>query len=94
MRLTLPLKSRLVDGGRTIRSEALGLDVRVDGELLRFRDVATSMDVRHRGDIEADEERAHAATEHAQAQTRQEAAQRKTAEVRALRLSRAGHPSE
>ena len=82
-----PLKSRLVDGRRMIRSELLGLDVRADGELLRFRDVATGRDVRHRGEIEADEERAHAATEHARAQTRQEAAQRKTAEAHAQRES-------
>ena len=85
-----PLKSRLVDGRRMIRSEVLGLDVRVDGELLRFRDVATGRDVRHRVEIEADEERAHAATERAkaaaeraQARARQEAALRKTAEARA-----------
>ena len=82
-----PLKSRLVDGRRTIRSEVLGLDVRVEDELLRFRDVATGKDIRHRGEIEADEERAHAATERAQAQARQEAAQRKTAEARAQRES-------
>ena len=82
-----PLKSRLVDGKRTIRSEVLGLDVRVDGELLRFRDVATGRDIRHRGEIEADEERAQAATERAQAQARQEAAQRKTAEAHAQRES-------
>ncbi len=75
-----PLKSRLVDGKRMIRSEVLGLDVRVDGELLRFRDVATGKDVRHRGEIEADEERS-------QAQTRQEVAQRKAAEVRAQQES-------
>ena len=78
-----PLKSRLVDGRRMIRSEVLGLDVRVDGELLRFRDVATGKDIRHRGEIEADEERSQAATARAQAQTRQEAAQRKAAEARA-----------
>ena len=89
-----PLKSRLVDGKRMIRSEVLGLDVRVEDELLRFRDVATGKDIRHRGEIEADEERAHAATEHAQAateraqaQARQEAAQRQTAEARAQRES-------
>ena len=82
-----PLKSRLVDGRRMIRSEVLGLDVRVDGELLRFRDVATGKDVRHRSEIEADEERAHAATGRAQAQARQEAAQRKTAEAHAQRES-------
>ena len=92
-----PLKSRLVDGKRMIRSEVLGLDVRVEDELLRFRDVATGKDVRHRDEIEADEERAlaaierhraateraHAATERAQAQARQEAAQRKNAEAHA-----------
>ena len=75
-----PLKSRLVDGKRTIRSEVLGLDVCVEGELLRFRDVATGKDIRHRAEIEADEERA-------QAQARQEAAQRKTAEAHAQRES-------
>ena len=75
-----PLKSRLVDGRRMIRSEVLGLDVRVEDELLRFRDVATGKDVRHRGEIEADEERA-------QAQARQETAQRKIAEARAQQES-------
>ena len=75
-----PLKSRLVDGKRMIRSEVLGLDVRVEDELLRFRDVATGKDVRHRGEIEADEERA-------QAQARQETAQRKIAEARAQQES-------
>ena len=78
-----PLKSRLVDGKRTIRSEVLGLDVRVDGELLRFRDVATGRDVRHRDEIEADEKRAKAATARAQAQAKQESAQREIAEARA-----------
>ena len=73
-----PLESRLVDGERTIRSEVLGLDVRADGELLRFRDAATGEDVRHRPEVEADEERA-------QARAKQEAAQRKTAEARAHR---------
>ena len=75
-----PLKSRLVDGRRMIRSEVLGLDVRVDGKLLRFRDVATGRDIQHRGEVEVDKERA-------QAQTRQEVAQRKAAEVRAQRQS-------
>ena len=89
-----PLKSRLVDGQRMIRSEVLGLDVRVDGELLRFRDVATGRDVRHRGEIEADEERAHAAAERAQAQARQEAAQRKAAEARAIQEAAARSAAE
>ena len=85
-----PLKSRLVDGKRMIRSEVLGLDIRVNGELLRFRDVATGRDIQHRSEVEADKKRAHAATERAradkervQAQLKQEAAQRKAAEARA-----------
>ena len=71
-----PLKSRLVDGRRMIRSEVLGLDVRVDGELLRFRDVATGRDIRHRSEIEADEKQARA-------EAKQESAQREVAEARA-----------
>ena len=73
-----PLKSRLVDGKRMIRSEVLGLDVRAEDELLRFRDVATGRDVQHRDEVEADKERA-------QAQLRQESAQREIAEARAER---------
>ena len=80
-----PLEPKVVDGERMIHSEVLGLDVRVDGELLRFRDPATGKDVRHRDEIEADEELALAAIERAQAETRQEAAQRKSAEARAER---------
>ena len=74
----LPLPSRLADGGRMIRSEALGLDVRVDGELLRFRDAATGRDVPHRPEVAA-------AAEHAEAQAKREAAQRKAAEAKAER---------
>ncbi len=74
----LPLPSRLADGGRTIRSEVLGLDVRVDGELLRFRDGATGRDVPHRSDVQA-------AAERAEAQAKREAAQRKAAEAKAER---------
>ena len=60
-----PLKSRLVDGRRMIRSEVLGLDVRVEDELLRFRDVATGKDIQHRSEVEADKERALADKERA-----------------------------
>ena len=56
----VPLPSRLADGGRMIRSEVLGLDVRVDGELLRFRDPATGRDVPHRPELQASVERAEA----------------------------------
>ena len=97
-----PLPSRLVDGERTIGSAVLGLDVRVGGELLRFRDAATG---RHRPEVEADEqraqaaaERAQAAAERAQAQARREAAARSASQARvaeleaALRRSQPGHP--
>ena len=82
-----PLKSRLVDGRRMIRSEVLGLDVRVDGELLRFRDVATGRDIQHRSEVEADKERV-------QAQLRQETAQRKAAEARAVQEAAARSAAE
>ena len=74
----LPLPSRLAAGGPMIRSEVLGLDVRVDGELLRFRDAATGRDVPHWSDGQA-------AAERADAQAKQEAAQRKAAEAKAER---------
>ena len=90
-----PLKSRLVDGEWTIRSEVLGLDIRVDGELLRFRDVATGRDVRRRSEVEADEERAQAATDRAEARAEQEVALRLAAEARVAELEAAlkGGPS-
>ena len=74
----MPLPSQLTKGGRTIRSEVLRLDVRVDGELLRFRDAATGRDVPHRPEVAA-------AAEHAEAQAKREAAQRKAAEAKAKR---------
>ena len=74
----MPLPWQLADGGRTIRSEVLGLDVRVDGELLRFRDAATGRDVPHRSDVQA-------AAERAEAQAKREAVQRKAAEAKAER---------
>ena len=73
-----PLASRLVGGKRMIRSEALGLDVYADGELLRFRDPATGQIIRHHPEVEA-----AAAQDRARAD--READQRKTAEARAER---------
>ena len=74
----IPLPWHLADGGRMIHSEVLGLDVCVDGELLRFRDAATGRDVPHRSDVQA-------AAERAEAQVKREAAQRKAAEAKAER---------
>ena len=80
-----PLDSRLVGGERLIRSEVLGLDVRGEGELLRFRDPATGRDVPHRPEVEAAAKQAQAVAERAAAQASREAVQRKTAEARAER---------
>ena len=82
-----PLDSHVVNGKRMIHSEVLGLDVRAENGLLRFWDPATRKDVRHRSEIEADEELAQAAIERAQAAASEAAAQRETAEARAQRES-------
>ena len=63
------MKSHVAGGKRMIHSEVLGLDVRSENGLLRFHDPETGRDVRHRSEIEADEELAQAATQHAQAAT-------------------------
>ena len=103
----IPLPWQLAGGGRTIRSEVLGLDVRVDGELLRFRDAA-GRDIPHRNEIEAaagrakaaagraeaQAVRAQAAAGRAQAQAKREAAQRKAAEARAEREAAARSAAE
>ena len=98
-----PLKSRLVGGVRMIRSEVLCLDIRVDGELLRFRDPATGHDVLHQSEEREQRKAAAALAESeamrrkaAEAQAEHEAAQRRAAEDRiaeleaALRRSRSG----
>ena len=82
----MPLPWQLAKGGRTIRSEVLGLDVRVDGELLRFREAA-GRDIPHRNEIEA-------AAGRAEAQAKREAARRKTAEARAEREAAARSAAE
>ncbi len=93
------LPPRIAEGGRTIRSGVLGLDIRVEGELLRFRDPATGRDIPHRAEVVAAAERVKAAAEQAkaaaeqakaaarraEAQAKREAAQRKAAEAKAER---------
>ena len=71
-----PLASRLVSGERTIHSEQLGLDVRAQDQLLRFRDPATGRDILHRPEVDA-------AQKQAQAMAEQEAERRIAAEARA-----------
>ena len=86
------LESRLVDGERTIRSGVLGLDVRMEGKLLRFQDVATGRDIQHHPEAAAAAEReaaqrkaAEARAEREAARAEREAVQRKAAEARAER---------
>ena len=61
------IKRRLVAGQPMIRSEALGLDVYVDGKLLRFRYPATGQLIQHRPEITAAAERAEARASAAEA---------------------------
>ena len=99
------LAPRLVAGERVIRSCALGLDLCVDGELLRFRDPATGRNVRHRSEVEVAADRAETQASReatrrraAEAQAERETAAREAAEARiaeleaALRRARTGHP--
>ena len=81
----MPLPWQLTKGGRTIRSEVLRLDVRVDGELLRFRDAATGRDVPHRSEVEASVERAQASAKQAQAAVTQAQASAKQAQAAVTR---------
>ena len=84
-----PLPTRLERSARVIRSEALGLDLRVEDALIRFRDPSTGEDVRHQDESEAaavrEAERARteaARRKAAEALAKQEAAARRAAEAR------------
>ena len=90
------LESRLVDGERMIHSEALGLYVRREGGLLRFRDPKTGKDVLHDDEFEAQCKAAEARAEAAEAREAQahqaaerEARERKAAEARAAQEAQA-----
>ena len=102
-----PLAPAARRGVTLIRSEVLELDVRVDGELLRFRDSATGEDIRHRDESEAVVERESARAEREAtraereaARAEHEAAKLKAAQARvaeleaALERARAGSPFE
>ena len=52
-----PLAARLENGVKMIRSEVLGLDLRAENELIRFRDPATRQDILHHGEAQADANR-------------------------------------
>ena len=87
-----PIPARVERGLAMIRSDVLGLDVRREGELLRFRDPATGEDIPHQAEeaalrkaerLRADEEAARADQEAARAD--QEAARADQEAARAER---------
>ena len=81
-----PLPARASSAGRVLKSEVLGLELRADGELLRFHDPATGEDLRtHREEATARREEATARREEAAAR-REEAAARRAAEARIAEL--------
>ena len=99
-----PLVVRIADGERLIHSAVLGLDVRAEDELLRFRDPRTGRDIQHRPEVadqlqretaqrEAAVVRAEAAVVRAEAaEARAATAEARIAELEAaLRRSRGGH---
>ena len=91
-----PIAPKVVGGVETIPSKALALDVRREGNLLRFRDPATGQDIRHQAeeaalrkasDARADREAVRADREAARAD--REALDRKAAEARVAELEAA-----
>ena len=89
------LASRLAAGERVIRSCALGLDLCVDGELLRFREPTTGRDIPHRSEVEMQASLEASRRRSVQAQAERDAARAdaRIAELEAaLRHARAGQP--
>ena len=83
------LAPRLADGLWMIHSEALGLDLRAEGGLIRLRDPATGKDVRHQHESEAVAEREAARRKDAEARAEREAAGRLAAQARVAELEAA-----
>ena len=80
-----PLEERVEGGLRLIRSPVLGLDLRAQGEFIRFRDPATGEDVRHHRESEAAAKRQAKRAKRQAKRAKRHAAQRKVAEARAVR---------
>ena len=86
------LGSRLVDGERMIHSKALGLHVRREGRLLRFRDPKTGEDVPHQG--ESEKQRKAETRRRKVAEARAQAAEARIAELEAaLKRAASGPPA-
>ena len=84
-----PLDEVRERGLAMIRSEVLGLDLRVEGELLRFRDAASGEDIRHRDEEVAFGVRQARRRRAAEARAEREAAVRRSAEARVAKLEAA-----
>ena len=81
-----PLPAHTSSAGRVLKSDVLGLELRAEGELLRFHDPATGEDLRTHGEeATARREEATARREEAAAR-REEAAARRAAEARVAEL--------
>ena len=68
------LETRQEDGLWMIRSEVLDLELRADGELIRFRKTTIGKDIRHHGESEAAAKREAARRKDAEARAEREAA--------------------
>ena len=91
-----PLAAGLMDDEGMVRSEVLGLGLRAENELIRFRHLATGEDVLHRDESEADRARetalrktAETRAEREAARASREAAARSAAEARLAKLEAA-----
>ena len=80
-----PLQPGVVGGTPMVRSEVLGLGVRLEDGLLRFRDPASGEDIRHHGEAEAAVEAAAAERRAAEARGERAQAQAEQAQAEAER---------
>ena len=76
-----PLPARRMDGTQMLPSEVLGLDLRVDGGRLRFRDPVSGEDLRTLGEAETARREEAAARRDSEILLPQEAAARRAAEA-------------
>ena len=88
------LATRLTGGLPMIRSDVLGLDLRVEGELIRMRDPTTRQDIRRQGELKAIAEQEAADRLAAQARVAELEAALQCAEERALRRLQAGSAND
>ena len=81
-----PVPARLEDGQRVLRSEALGLDLRVEGERLRFRDPVLGEDLRSLWESETARRESEVARRESEARLARETAAREAAEAELAEL--------